>query len=252
MTDLQGRHAFITGGGTGIGLAAAQALAARGAKLTLAARNFARLEEAAAKLDAFPVATDVTNEISVNAAFEAACAANGPVHILINNAGVAPSAPFHRTDLKLWNDTLAINVTGAFLCARAALPDMLETGWGRIVNVGSVCSLKGYAYVTAYCASKHALLGFTRALAQETAKRGVTVNAVCPGYVETDIVVNAAKNIASKTNLSEDEARAALYRFNPQERFVTPREVASAIAWLCGDDASSTNGAAIPITGGEI
>lgn len=252
MRDLEGRHAFITGGGTGIGLAAAEALAARGAKLTLAARNFARLEEAASRLNAFPVSVDVTSETSIAAAFDAARATHGPVDILVNNAGVAPSAPFHRTDSKLWNETLAINVTGAFLCARAALPDMLESGWGRIVNVGSVCSLKGYAYVTAYCASKHALLGLTRALAQETAKRGVTVNIVCPGYVETDIVANATRNIVSKTQLSEDEARAALYRFNPQERLIEPREVASAIAWLCGEDAAATNGAAIPITGGEI
>jgi NAD(P)-dependent dehydrogenase (short-subunit alcohol dehydrogenase family) len=251
MNDLAGRHAFITGGGTGIGLAAAGALAARGAKLTLAARNFARLEDAASKLGANPVAVDVTNETSVNAAFEAARAAHGPVHILINNAGVAPSAPLHRTDLKLWNDTLAVNVTGAFLCARAALPDMLDAGWGRIVNVGSVCSLKGYAYVTAYCASKHALLGFTRALAQETARKGVTVNAVCPGYVETDIVTNAVRNIVGKTKLSEEAAYESLYRFNPQGRLIEPREVASAIAWLCGEDAAATNGAAIPMTGGE-
>jgi NAD(P)-dependent dehydrogenase (short-subunit alcohol dehydrogenase family) len=251
MNDLAGRHAFITGGGAGIGLAAAEALAARGAKLTLAARNFARLEDAASKLGANPVAVDVTNETSVNAAFEAARAAHGPVHILINNAGVAPSAPLHRTDLKLWSDTLAVNVTGAFLCARGALPDMLDAGWGRIVNVGSVCSLKGYAYVTAYCASKHALLGFTRALAQETARKGVTVNAVCPGYVETDIVTNAVRNIVGKTKLTEAEAYESLYRFNPQGRLIEPREVASAIAWLCSQDAAATNGAAIPITGGE-
>jgi NAD(P)-dependent dehydrogenase (short-subunit alcohol dehydrogenase family) len=252
MSDLAGRHAFITGGATGIGLAAAQALAARGAVLTLAARNRTRCEAEAAKLGAHAVGVDVTQEDSVNAAIAAARAANGPIHILVNNAGVAPSAPFHRTDLALWNATLATNLTGAFLCARAALPDMLAAGWGRIVNVGSVCSLKGYAYVTAYCASKHGLLGLTRALAQETARRGVTVNAVCPGYVATDIVAEATRNVAEKTGLSEADAHESIVRFNPQGRLITPDEVASAVAWLCGKGAASTNGAALPITGGEV
>ncbi len=252
MNDLVGKHALITGGGTGIGLATARALAARGAKLTLAARNFARVEAAAATLGANPVAIDVTSEGSVNAGAEAARAANGPIDILVNNAGVAPSAPFHATDLALWSQVLNTNLTGAFLCTRAALPDMVAAGWGRIVNVASVCSLKGYAYVSAYCASKHGLLGLTRALAHETAKRGVTVNAVCPGYVATDIVSNAQRNISEKTKLSGDEALASIVRFNPQGRLIEAEEVASAIAWLCGDGAAATNGAALPMTGGEI
>lgn len=252
MSDLTGKHAFITGGGTGIGLATARALAARGAKLTLSARNFARVEEAAATLGANAVAIDVTSETSVTAAFDAARASLGAIHILVNNAGLAPSAPFHATDLALWNQVLATNLTGAFLCTRAALGDMYAAGWGRVVNVASVCALKGYAYVSAYCASKHGLLGLTRALAHETAKRGVTVNAVCPGYVATDIVTNAAHNITEKTQLSEKEAVAAIIRFNPQGRLIEAEEVASAIAWLCGDGAAATNGAALPMTGGEI
>jgi 3-hydroxybutyrate dehydrogenase len=252
MSDLQGKHVFITGGGAGIGLATAQALAARGAKLTLAARNFARLEAAAAELDAFPVSVDVANETSVAAAFEAARAHHGPIGILINNAGITPSAPLHKTDLAMWNEVLAINLTGAFLCARAALADMYAGGWGRIVNVASIAGLKGGPYISAYCASKHGMIGMTRALAHETAKRGVTVNAVCPGYVETDIVARAAENIASKTKLSEDEARAALYANNPQGRLIRAEEVASAISWLCGDGAAAVNGAALPMTGGEI
>jgi len=252
MNDLAGKHAFITGGGTGIGLATARALAARGAKLTLAARNFARVEEAAAQLNAHPAAMDVTSEASINAGFESARAAWGPIHILVNNAGLAPSAPFHATDLALWNQVLSTNLTGAFLCTQAALPDMYAAGWGRVVNVASVCSLKGYAYVSAYCASKHGLLGLTRALAHETAKRGVTVNAVCPGYVATEIVSNAQKNISAKTTLSDDEALASIIRFNPQGRLIEAEEVASAIAWLCGAGAAATNGAALPMTGGEI
>jgi len=252
MNDLAGKHAFITGGGTGIGLATARALSARGAKLTLAARNFPRVEQAAAALNANPVGVDVTSEASIHASFEAARAALGPIDILVNNAGLAPSAPFHKTDLALWNQVLSTNLTGAFLCTQAALPDMYAAGWGRIVNVASVCSLKGYAYVSAYCASKHGLLGLTRALAHETAKRGVTVNAVCPGYVATEIVSNAQKNIQEKTSLSGDEALTSIIRFNPQGRLIEAEEVASAIAWLCSDGAAATNGAALPMTGGEI
>ncbi|MGH6950045.1 MAG: SDR family NAD(P)-dependent oxidoreductase [Vitreimonas sp.] len=252
MNDLAGKHAFITGGGTGIGLATARALAARGARLTLAARNLARLEQAAAQLNAYPVSVDVAKEDSVIAAFEAARAKHGPVSILINNAGITPSAPLHNTDLAMWNEVLAINLTGAFLCTRAALADMYAAGWGRVVNVASIAGLKGGPYISAYCASKHGMIGMTRALAHEAAKRGVTVNAVCPGYVETDIVDRAADTIASKTKLNQEEARAMLYAGNPQGRLITAEEVASAISWLCSEGAAATNGAAIPMTGGEI
>jgi NAD(P)-dependent dehydrogenase (short-subunit alcohol dehydrogenase family) len=147
---------------------------------------------------------------------------------------------------------LAVNLTGAFLCTHAALPDMIDAKWGRIVNVGSVCSLKGYAYVSAYVASKHGLLGLTRALAHETAKQGVTVNCVCPGYVDTPIVTESVERLTSKTSLSAEEAHASLIQFNPQGRIISPEEVASAIAYLCSDAAASINGAAVPITGGEI
>ena len=252
MSDLKGKHAFITGGGTGIGLATARALAARGARLTLAARNFARLEEAASQLDAYPVSVDVANEASVAAAFEAARAKHGPVAILVNNAGITPSAPLHNTDLAMWNEVIAINLTGAFLCTRAALADMYAAQWGRIVNVASIAGLKGGMYISAYCASKHGMIGMTRALAHETAKRGVTVNAVCPGYVETDIIDRAVDTITTKTRLNKDEARAMLYAGNPQGRLITADEVASAISWLCSEGAAATNGAAIPMTGGEI
>ncbi len=253
MSDLGGRHVLITGGGSGIGLAAAHALAARGAKLSLLGLDGEKLGRAAAQfVDVAVLIADVADEAAIIAAFSRAHAAHGPVHILINNAGIAPSAPFQATDLALWNQTLAANLTGAFLCTRAALPDMLDAGWGRIVNVASTAGLKGYSYVSAYCASKHGLLGLTRALAQETAKRGVTVNAVCPGYVDTDIVAESARRIAAKTKLSESEALDSIVRFNPQGRLIEPGEVAAAIAWLCGDGAAAINGAAIPISGGEI
>ncbi len=246
-------HVFITGGGTGIGLATALALAPTGARFTLVGRDRARLDKAAEQLpQACAIQCDVSNESSVLAAFDSARGCYGPVDILINNAGITPSAPLHQMDLATWNEVLAINLTGAFLCSRAALTDMYASGWGRIVNVASVAGLTGGAYISAYCASKHGMVGLTRALAKETAKRGVTVNAVCPGYVDTDIVTRAAANIAGKTKLSEDEARKALYAGNPQGRLIQPEEVASAIAWLCSDGAAATNGAAIPITGGEV
>lgn len=246
-------HAFITGGGAGIGLAAARLLAATGARLTLVGRDGARVQSAAEAFEsAQGIACNVADEASVTAAFAAARDRFGPVAILVNNAGITPSAPLHNTDLALWNEVLAINLTGAFLCSRAALADMYAAKWGRIVNVASIAGLKGGPYISAYCASKHGMIGMTRALAHEAAKRGVTVNAICPGYVETDIVARAAANIAGKTKLSEDEARAMLYAGNPQGRLITVDEVASAIVWLCSDGAAATNGAAIPMSGGEI
>lgn len=250
--SLSGKHAFITGGGTGIGLAAARLLAEQGVRLTLAARNFERLEEAASTLDAHAVSVDVSNEPSVEAAIDAARSRFGGIDILINNAGITPSAPLHKTTLAMWNEVLAINLTGAFLCTRAALPDMIERKWGRVINVASIAGLMGDMYISAYCASKHGMIGMTRALAKEVARHGVTANAICPGYVETDIVTRAAENIASKTKLNEEEARASLYAGNPQGRLIQPEEVASMIGWLCSDGAAATNGAALPISGGQI
>jgi NAD(P)-dependent dehydrogenase (short-subunit alcohol dehydrogenase family) len=250
---MSARHALITGGGSGIGLASARALAAMGAKLTLVGRDLEKVRTAAEAFeDAHALACDVTDEASVNGAFAAARDRYGAIDILVNNAGQAPSAPFKRTTLEFWNNVLAVNLTGAFLCTRAGLPDMLEAKWGRIVNVGSVCSLKGYAYVSAYVASKHGLLGLTRALAHETAKQGVTVNCVCPGYVDTPIIAESIDRLTGKTSLTAQEAHASLIQFNPQGRIITPEEVAAAIAYLCSDAAAATNGAAIPITGGEI
>jgi NAD(P)-dependent dehydrogenase (short-subunit alcohol dehydrogenase family) len=246
-------HVFITGGGTGIGLATARALAATGARFTLVGRDGARVQSAAEEFEnAQGLSCDVADETSVAATFTAARDRYGPIDILINNAGITPSAPLDRMDLSMWNQTLAINLTGAFLCSRAALSDMYHKKWGRIVNVASIAGLQGGAYISAYCASKHGMIGMTRALAKEAARKGVTVNAICPGYVETDIVTRAAENIANKTKLSEEEAKASLYAKNPQGRLITADEVASAIAWLCSDGAAATNGAAIPMSGGEV
>jgi NAD(P)-dependent dehydrogenase (short-subunit alcohol dehydrogenase family) len=258
--SLQGRHALVTGGGRGIGAAIAQRLLADGARVTLLGRDSATLDATVRALSTAAtdhgmltaVSADVTDAESVANAFRAATAKAGPVTLLVNNAGQAHSAPFGKTSLELWQRMLDVNLTGTFLCTQAALPDMLEAGWGRIVNVASTAGLIGYGYVSAYCAAKHGVIGLTRALALETADKGVTVNAVCPGYTETDIVRDAVANIVSKTGRSEAQARAELAARNPQRKLVQPEEVADAVGWLCQPSAASITGQAIPVAGGEV
>ncbi|HEY5789496.1 MAG TPA: SDR family oxidoreductase, partial [Gammaproteobacteria bacterium] len=182
----------------------------------------------------------------------AAAAAAGPVEVLVNHAGAARSAPLQRTDLALWQQMLAVNLTGVFLCCRAVLPAMRERGWGRIVNVASTAGLRGYAYVGAYCAAKHGVIGLTRALALETAREGITVNAVCPGYADTEMTRATLENIRAKTGRSAEQALAELVRFNPQGRLVAPAEVAAAVAWLCAPDSAAVTGQAVAVAGGEV
>jgi NAD(P)-dependent dehydrogenase (short-subunit alcohol dehydrogenase family) len=251
MDALRGKHAVVTGASRGIGLAVAQRLLAQGARVTLMARDAAALEAAAAGIGGGGVAwqtVDVTDPASVAEAFARAGAAD----ILVNNAGQAASSPFMRTDAELWQRMLDVNLTGAYHCIQAALPGMLDAGWGRIVNVASTAGLTGYRYVAAYCAAKHGLVGLTRALALELAMKGITVNAVCPGYTETDIVQEAVANIVRKTGRSAEQARAELAAGNPQGRLVQPDEVAHAVAMLCMPAAAAMNGQAIAVAGGEV
>jgi NAD(P)-dependent dehydrogenase (short-subunit alcohol dehydrogenase family) len=252
-TALAGRHAVVTGGGRGIGAAIASALAAEGARLTLMGRDEARLQaKVATLLAAQALRCDVTEEAGVAAAFAEATRTFGPVTILINNAGAAASAPLLRTSLELFRDMLEVNLIGTFLCSRAALPDMLEAGFGRIVNVASIAGLKGAAYVSAYCAAKHGVIGLTRALALETATKGITVNAVCPSYTDTDMVRAAIANIVEKTGRSAIEAQAELVRKNPQSRLIRPEEVAATVLWLCAPGAEAITGQAVAVAGGEV
>ena len=246
------RHAFITGAGTGIGEAISRQLHREGHAVTLVGRRSEPLETLSQALGKQSVAVtgDVTDRGEIELAFEAAKAQFGDVEILVNCAGMAPTAPFHRVDFADWQRTMDVNVNGVFHCTQLALESMLENNWGRVVNIASVASLRGFPYVSGYCASKHAVLGMTRALALEVATQGITVNAVCPGYADTDIVRNAIAGIVSKTGRTEADAMQHFTESNPQGRLVEVTEVASAVSWLCSEGAASVTGQAIAIDGG--
>lgn len=253
---LAGRHALITGAGRGIGAAIAHRLARDGAHLTLIGRNIDTLQHTA---DELPEGTrvqvfacDISQPDAVAAVFEDARKSFGPLAVLVNNAGQAHSAAFGKTTLDDWHQMLAVNLTGTFVCTQAALPDMLAARAGRIVNIASTAGLRGYAYVAAYTAAKHGVIGLTRALALEVAARGVTVNAVCPGYTDTDIVREGIERIVGKTGRSADDARAEFVKSNPQGRLVSPEEVADTVAWLCADGAAALTGQSISVSGGEV
>jgi NAD(P)-dependent dehydrogenase (short-subunit alcohol dehydrogenase family) len=241
---LAGKHALVTGGARGIGAAITQALAAHGARVTILGRNPNPAQ--------MYVSADVTDPEAVARAFEEARMQSGQIDILVNNAGQANSAPFLKTDLALWRRMMAVNLDGTFHCIQAALPGMLESGWGRIVNIASTAGITGYGYVSAYCAAKHGVVGLTRALALELATKGVSVNAVCPGFTETDMLNETVANIVAKTGRTPDQARADLAARNPQKRLIQPAEVANAVAWLCLPASDAITGQTIAVAGGEV
>lgn len=248
---------MVTGGGRGIGAATARALAEAGARVVVAARSAGEIERVATELTAAghevaAIACDVADPDSVERLLEAALERLGAVEILVNCAGVASSAPLRRQTLEQWRHLFAVNAEGTFLACRAFLPGMVEGGWGRIVNIASLAGRTGAPYVSAYSASKHAVVGFTRSLAAEVAARGVTVNAVCPGYVATPMTERSIENISAKTGLSSEDARRRLVEANPQGRLIEPEEVAFVVAALCDERASGVNGQAIGIDGGAF
>lgn len=252
---LSGRHALVTGANRGIGVAIVQRLLAEGARVTLLGRQLPKVAAVAAELsehDSYAVAADVSNADQMRAAIRDAGNHFGPVDLLVNNAGQAASAPLHKMDDALWHSLLAVNLTGTYNGMRQVLPSMLQRDFGRIVNIASVTGLKGYPYISAYSASKHGVIGLTRSVALEVANRNITVNAVCPGYTDTDIVRDAVGNIQSKTGRSESEALAALVANNPQRRLVRCDEVANVVAWLCLPGSESITGQSIAVAGGEV
>ena len=254
---LRGRRAVVTGASRGIGAAIAERLAAEGASLLLASRTFADVEAVAAKLRsaghvAHAVACDVADPSSIEHLQQTAADTLGGVDILVNNAGVASAGRIQRTSLDDWNLMMTVNATGAFLCTKAFLPGMIEAGWGRIVNIASTAGVTGARYIAAYTASKHALVGLTRATAAEVASLGVTVNAVCPGYVRTDMTTASISRIMAATGRTEQETLEAILSTTPQRRLIEPEEVAATAVFLCGDEARGINGAALVIDGGEL
>ena len=244
---LAGKLALVTGGGRGVGAAIARSLAEAGARVVVCGRNKPDLDAVAREISGVALRLDLTDRHDTDEVL----ASVGHVDVLVNNAGAAESAPIDRTTDELWDRVLELDATAPFRVIRALVPSMITAKWGRVINVASNAGVSGYGYSTAYCAAKHAMVGMTRALSIELAKTGVTINALCPGWVDTQMAEEAVTRIAAKTGRSEDEARTILLGKNPLKRFIKPEEVAAAVLWLCGPGSDAITGQAISISGGE-
>ncbi|MEP6764832.1 MAG: SDR family oxidoreductase [Gemmatimonadaceae bacterium] len=254
MTSPTGRHALVTGASRGIGRAIAQSLSADGAHVTLLVRNRLAGESVQSELpgSSHVVEADVTDEAAVHRACADATSDFGPVHILVNNAGSVETASFAKSDDALFRKMLAVHLFGPLYCTQALLPEMVDAKFGRVINIASTAGVSGAAYISAYCAAKHALVGLTRSLAKEVVTRGVTVNAICPGYTQTDMLSTSIQRISARTGITGEAAASALLQHNPLHRFISPDEVAAAVVWLSSDGAASVTGQTIIIDGGEL
>jgi len=249
---LTGKTALVTGGGRGIGEAIARRLADDGAKVIVCGRSKEVLESVAKSIGGHAMVVDLLDREATDRFVAAVTTEHGVVDILVNNAGMAASAPLHRTEDEMWDRLMELNATASFRLVRAFVPGMIESGFGRVINIASNAGVSGYAYTAAYCASKHAVVGFTRGLAMDLAKTPVTINAVCPGWVDTDMVAEAVDRIAGKTGRDEAAARKSLADMTPQGRIIAPREVAHLVASLCPDDARGIHGQTLVLDGGQI
>lgn len=253
MADLGGKHALVTGGGGGVGEAIALMLAGSGARVTVCGRQVPALEVVASKHENIAAQRcDVTDYAAVQQAVNAASQHFGKIDIVIANAGTAESIPFSKMTSEDWSHSIDVNLSGVFNSFKACMPHMEASGWGRMISIASTAGLKGYSYVAQYCAAKHGVIGLTRALSQELAKTGITVNAICPGFTETPMLERSLENIQAKTGMSREEAAKALIRANPMGRFIQPEEIAQTVLWLVGKNSDSISGQALSVSGGEV
>ncbi|WP_420005809.1 SDR family NAD(P)-dependent oxidoreductase [Arenibacterium sp. LLYu02] len=248
--SIAGKHAFVTGGGTGIGLAIARALAAEGAKVTITGRRLEVLQEVASE-GLFPMAMDVRDEDEVRATVAAAVTARGPVQICVANAGIAEGKALHKMSLDFWRNMMATNLDGAFLTIRECMDSMRQTDWGRVITISSIAGVRGLKGAPCYTATKHGLIGLTRALSEDYLGSTFTFNAICPGYVDTPIVERNTVSISERAGIDAEAARQIMLEANRHKRLIAPEEIAAAAVWLCGPGSQSVSGQCIEIAGGQ-